>query len=112
MLEFRRVLRPSGRLGLVVLSRPEGFPYGVVFEALAGRVASERNALLLGFSLGDGSALEDLLKSAGFRDVQVSTREHRFCLIPSRTTGRLWSQAVDELDKSTWGWRLMYAGQC
>ncbi len=72
LLEFRRVLRPSGRLGLVVLSRPEGFPYGVVFEALAGRVASERNALLLGFSLGDGSALEDLLKSVGFRDVQVS----------------------------------------
>jgi ubiquinone/menaquinone biosynthesis C-methylase UbiE len=72
LAEFRRVLRPSGRVGLAVLSRPAGFPYGVVFEALAERVASERNALLLGFSLGDGNALRDLLKSAGFRDVQVS----------------------------------------
>ena len=35
-------------------------------------MASERNALLLGFSLGDGNVLKDLLKSAGFRDVQVS----------------------------------------
>ena len=72
LAECRRVLRPSGRVGLAVLSRPEGFPYGVVFEALAERVASERNALLLGFSLGDGNALKMLLKSAGFHDVRVS----------------------------------------
>jgi ubiquinone/menaquinone biosynthesis C-methylase UbiE len=72
LAEFRRVLRPSGRVGLAVLSRPEGFPYGRVFEALAARVASERNALLLGFSLGDGDLLAELLKGAGFRDVRVS----------------------------------------
>jgi ubiquinone/menaquinone biosynthesis C-methylase UbiE len=72
LAEFRRVLRPSGRVGLAVLSHPEGFPYGPVFEALAARVVSERNALLLGFSLGDGDMLEELLKGAGFRDVRVS----------------------------------------
>jgi ubiquinone/menaquinone biosynthesis C-methylase UbiE len=53
LAEFRRVLSPFGRVGLAVLSRPDGFPYGIVFEALAGRVPSERRALLLGFSLGD-----------------------------------------------------------
>ena len=72
LAEFRRVLRPSGRVGLAVLSRPEGFPYGVVFEALAERVPSERHALLLGFSLGDEHALKMLLESAGFHDVRVS----------------------------------------
>jgi hypothetical protein len=55
-----------------VLSRPDGFPYGIVFEALARRVPSERSALLLGFSLGDGGLLEELLKAAGFREVRVS----------------------------------------
>ena len=63
---------PSGRVGLAVLSRSEGFPYGIVFEALAERVPSERNALLLGFSLGAGNMLAELLKGAGFRDVRVS----------------------------------------
>jgi SAM-dependent methyltransferase len=72
LAEFRRVLRPSGRVGLAVLSQPEGFPYGIVFEALARRVPSERRALLLGFSLGDRSLLEELLKAAGFREVRVS----------------------------------------
>jgi SAM-dependent methyltransferase len=72
LAEFRRVLRPSGRVGLAVLSRPEGFPYGIVFEALARRVPSERRALLLGFSLGDGRLLGKLLTAAGFREVRVS----------------------------------------
>jgi SAM-dependent methyltransferase len=72
LAEFRRVLRPSGRVGLAVLSRPEGFPYGIVFEALARQVPWERRALLLGFSLGDRGLLEELLKAAGFREVRVS----------------------------------------
>jgi ubiquinone/menaquinone biosynthesis C-methylase UbiE len=73
--EFRRVLRPSGRLGVAVLSRPEGFPYGIVFEALAGRVPSERKAPLLGFSLGDVDLLEGLLKCTGFREVRISREQ-------------------------------------
>jgi SAM-dependent methyltransferase len=77
LAEFRRILRPSGRVGLAVLSRPEGFPYGIVFEALAARVAAERNALLLGFSLGDGDMLADLLKGAGFRDIRISYERAR-----------------------------------
>ena len=72
LAEFRRVLCSFGRVGVAVLSRPEGFPYGPVFKALAGRVPSERKALLLGFSLGDSGLLEGLLKGAGFREVRVS----------------------------------------
>ena len=71
LAEFRRVMRPSGRVGLAVLSQPEGFPYGIVFQALARRVPSERRALLLGFSLGDDGLLEELLKAAGFHEVRV-----------------------------------------
>jgi SAM-dependent methyltransferase len=71
LAEFRRVLRPPGRVGLAVLSRPEGFPYGIVFEALARRVPSERRALLLGFSLGDRDLLEELSAAA---PVTVSAR--------------------------------------
>ena len=73
LAEFRRVLRPSGRVGLAVLSHPAAFPYGIVFEALARCVPSEHRALLLGFSLGDRGRLETLLKAVGFRDVRVSS---------------------------------------
>jgi ubiquinone/menaquinone biosynthesis C-methylase UbiE len=33
LAEFRRVLSPVGRVRVAVLSHPEGFPYGLVFEA-------------------------------------------------------------------------------
>jgi SAM-dependent methyltransferase len=65
-----------------VLSRPVGFPYGAVFEALAGRVASERDALLLGFSLGDGNAL----RAAACPALRTGRRERgfeRFTLDPT-----------------------------
>ena len=70
--EVRRVLNPFGRVGLAVLSHPEGFPYGLVFEALAGRVPSDGKALLRGRSLGYGGLLEGLLKAAGFHEIRVS----------------------------------------
>lgn len=75
--EFRRVVRPRGRLAVSVLSTTERVPLlGLVFEALAPHLPGEQKALRVGFSLGDPDLLHGLLADAGFRDVRV-TRDRR-----------------------------------
>ncbi|MBI2152611.1 MAG: class I SAM-dependent methyltransferase [Candidatus Rokubacteria bacterium] len=75
--EFRRVLRPHGRLAVSVLSTPERSPLlGIVFEALARQLPTEREALGVGFSLADAPMLEQVLAKAGFQRLRV-TRDVR-----------------------------------
>ena len=97
-------MRPFGRVGLAVLSRPEGFPLwgGVRGADRTSGFGAERASL--GVFVGRWPRAKGTCSRVrGFAMSRSRTREHRFCLIPSRTTGRLWSQAADERDKSTWG---------
>lgn len=76
--EFRRVLRPRGRVGVCVWSTPERVPlYGFLAEALSRHLPAQRDVLHLSFSLADPHRLERVLVSAGFHDARVSkeTRE-------------------------------------
>lgn len=75
--EFRRVLRPAGRLALCVWSTAERVPmFGILKEALTRQQPGMRDVLQRQFSLGDVQRLEELLARAGLRDVRV-TRETR-----------------------------------
>lgn len=79
--EFRRVLRPGGRVAVCVWSTPERTPLvGILAKALSRHVPAQQDDLNLGFSLGDVSLLKGLLTKAAFQDVRVTaeTREIRF----------------------------------
>lgn len=81
--EFRRVLRPGGRVGVCVWSRQERVPmFGVLRDALSPHQPAQRDVLHLQFSLGDPHRLEQFLVGAGFRDVSV-TRETRAIVFES-----------------------------
>jgi ubiquinone/menaquinone biosynthesis C-methylase UbiE len=71
--EFRRVLRPGGRVALQVWSRPDRVPvYGVLIDALSRQLPAERDVLYLPSSLADVDRFHALLAGAGFRDVVVT----------------------------------------
>jgi SAM-dependent methyltransferase len=70
--EFRRVLRPGGRLGLCVISRADRAPmWGILADAL-GRLRPDLwKTLHLSFALDDPTRLARLLGDAGFAAVHV-----------------------------------------
>jgi ubiquinone/menaquinone biosynthesis C-methylase UbiE len=75
--EFRRVLRPAGRVGVCVWSTEDRVPmYGLLKAALTRQDPAQQDVLRLQFSLADPDRLHGLLAGAGFRDVSV-TRETR-----------------------------------
>lgn len=75
--EFRRVLRPRGRVAVCVWSTPERVPlFGILSEALSRHLPAQREVLHLSFSLADPLRLERVLAGAGFHDDRVS-RETR-----------------------------------
>jgi ubiquinone/menaquinone biosynthesis C-methylase UbiE len=79
--EFRRVLRRGQRLGLCVISTADHAPMWGVLADTVGRLRPELWKMLhLSFALDDPSRLAQLLKDAGFADVQVvlETREDAF----------------------------------
>ena len=81
--EFRRVLRPGGRVAVCVWSRRERAPLiGLLAEALGRQVPAQQDDLNLGFSLGDPRVLEQELTRAGFHDVSVCS-ETRECVFES-----------------------------
>ena len=70
--EFRRVLRPHGRLAVQVWSVPERVHYmGMLADALSPYFADQRDDLYAPTRLADPARLHALLAGAGFRDVSV-----------------------------------------
>lgn len=78
LAEFRRVLRSGGCAAVCVISTPDRAPmWGVLAETLSRRLPDQRAMLNLSFSLSDPDRLEQMLNTAGFRDVWVA-RETRY----------------------------------
>ena len=81
LMEFRRVLRDDGRVAICVISASDRAPmWGILADVLGRAVPSRRDIVQLSFALADSRELEDLLSSAGFRDVHVErqSREGAF----------------------------------
>jgi ubiquinone/menaquinone biosynthesis C-methylase UbiE len=72
--EFRRVLRPGGRVALQVWSRPDRVPfYGFLVDALSRHLpAAQQDTLYMPSRLADGVGLGKLLTEAGFAEVSVT----------------------------------------
>ena len=70
--EFRRVLRPGGRVALQVWSRPDRVPYaGILADALSAELPEHRDALCQPMALAAAGRLQTLLTQSGFHDVSV-----------------------------------------
>jgi ubiquinone/menaquinone biosynthesis C-methylase UbiE len=76
LAEFRRVLRPPGRVAVCVTTTPDRTVYGRVFELARRYLPPGRSSMEWNFALSQPHQLEALLVGAGFRDVFV-TREIR-----------------------------------
>jgi SAM-dependent methyltransferase len=94
--ELRRVLRPGGRLGLVVWSTEDkALCFAVLNRHLRGVVPPEApgQELPTPLSLGQPGLVEGLVASAGFRDVRVQRRTLDF-VFPS--PDHMWRMRVEE----------------
>ena len=70
--EFRRVLRPRGRLAVQVWSAPARVQYlGMLADALSRHFPAQREAIYSPTCLGDPARLDRQLGDAGFQDVSV-----------------------------------------
>jgi len=77
LAEFRRVLRPRRRAAVCVISTRDRAPvWGVLAETLSHHLPDQRDVLHLSFALADAGRLEQLMVTAGFRDISVK-RETR-----------------------------------
>ena len=73
LVEFRRVVRPNGRIAVTVLGTAEQVPiWGALAAALAERLPEQRVDLYRSFSLADPIVLNGVFTAAGFRDVSIS----------------------------------------
>ena len=78
LAEFRRVLRPGGRVSTCVISRPDRAPmWGFLAEAIARRLPEKRDIVMTSFALGDAKQFEMLFKQAGFVNVNVMREVRR-----------------------------------
>ena len=72
LAEFCRVLRRGCCAAVCVISTPDRAPmFGVLAEVLSRFVPEQRDLLHLSFALADANLLEEMLASAGFREVRV-----------------------------------------
>ena len=83
LTSIRRVLRPGGRFAAIVFSTPDRCPYLSIPHAIVfrmGHLASLAPERFGEFRLGAPGVLEDVYKTAGFREISVHTvpTRHRF----------------------------------
>ena len=78
LAEFHRVLRPGGRAAVSVNTVPEKSYNTRINHLIARHVPSMAPGASRLFSLGDEARLRGLFEEAGFRDVETTTRSHRF----------------------------------
>jgi len=72
LMEFRRVLRNEGRVGVCVISTPDRAPmWGILADVLGRLLPDQQSIVQLSFSLADPTHLENLFTGAGFRDIRV-----------------------------------------
>jgi ubiquinone/menaquinone biosynthesis C-methylase UbiE len=72
LAEFRRVLRPAGRVALSVWGEPHQAPFaGIMAQALGEALPANREELLIPFSLADPAHLLQLMERAGFQKPTV-----------------------------------------
>jgi ubiquinone/menaquinone biosynthesis C-methylase UbiE len=83
LLECRRVLHLGGCAAACVISTPDRAPMaGILADVISRFLPKQRNILYFSFALADPRRLEQLLASAGFRDIRVE-REIREYVIHS-----------------------------
>ena len=71
--EFRRVLRPRGRVAVQVWSVPARVEYlGMLADAMSRHYPTQRDEVYSPARLGNPALLERLLRGAGFQDVAVA----------------------------------------
>ena len=78
--EFYRVLRPSGRAAVSVLTSPERSYNGRINIIIAPHAPAFADTVKRTFALGSEARLRTHFEEAGFREVLVTTRAHRFTL--------------------------------
>jgi ubiquinone/menaquinone biosynthesis C-methylase UbiE len=78
--EFGRMLRSNGRASMSVLTAPDRSYNGRINAVIAKYVSSLAEATERTFSLGDEARLRSLLANAGFSDIRVLTKSHKFKL--------------------------------
>jgi ubiquinone/menaquinone biosynthesis C-methylase UbiE len=76
--EFRRVLRPRGRVAVCVWGTLERSPFpGIMLDVLGRHLPAEKKMLDAGLALGDPALLERLLEEAGFDHADVRHERRR-----------------------------------
>jgi ubiquinone/menaquinone biosynthesis C-methylase UbiE len=78
--EFRRVLRPGGRVAVSVNTVVERSYNHQINVIIARHMPSLAEAVTRTFALGDASRLRSLFDAAGFADVETHTVRHTFVL--------------------------------
>ena len=78
--EFRRVLRPSGRVAVSVNTVVERSYNHQINAIIARHVPSLAEAVTRTFALGEASRLQLLFSDAGFVDIETDTVKHTFVL--------------------------------
>ena len=81
--EMRRVLRPAGRVIISVWQDLSRHPvYAALFEAVGRHLDVPISDLDVSFSLSDPKELRRILRSAGFRDIEIMPRSLDVTLAP------------------------------
>src|SRR5260370_38694809 len=78
--EFRRVLRPGGRVALSVNTVVERSYNHQINGMISRYVPSLAEAVTRTFALGEASRLQSLFSEAGFADIETHTVRHTFVL--------------------------------
>jgi ubiquinone/menaquinone biosynthesis C-methylase UbiE len=78
--EFHRVLRPGGCATVSVLTVPERSYNGRINILIAPHLASFADTVRRTFALGSEAQLRPFFKAAGFGEMQMTLRAHRFTL--------------------------------